>query len=189
LQRDRFLPFIALLKQKLDVLELDGARDYRLQRLKDLSLYHSPLGAASDDKMHAAFTRLSGGLTPTPTSLTVQGRRLDVPRQAGPVAWFDFEELCARPLGAADYMALATHYPVILIDRVPRLSPDLRDQARHFMTLIDELYEHRVTAVIGAADRPERLYPEGDGASEFQRTISRLNEMQSTDYLSRPHLT
>jgi cell division protein ZapE len=189
LQRDRFLPFIALLKQKLDVLELDGARDYRLARLKDLSLYHSPLGGASEEKMRAAFTRLSGGLTPQPGSLTVQGRRLDVPRQAGPVAWFDFEELCARPLGAADYMALATHYPVILIDRVPRLSTDLRDQARRFMTLIDELYEHRVTAVIGAADRPERLYPEGDGAIEFQRTVSRLNEMQSTDYLTRPHLT
>jgi cell division protein ZapE len=92
-------------------------------------------------------------------------------------------------LGAADYMAIATHYPVVLIDRVPRLTPDLRDQARRFMTLIDELYEHRVTAVIGAADRPERLYPEGDGAIEFQRTVSRLNEMQSTDYLARPHLT
>jgi cell division protein ZapE len=189
LQRDRFLPFIDLLKQKLDVLELDGARDYRLARLKDLSLYHSPLGAMSDDKMRAAFTRLSGGLVPQPGSLIVQGRRLDVPRQAGPVAWFDFEELCARPLGAADYMAIATHYSVVLIDRVPRLSSAERDQARRFMTLIDELYEHRVTAVIGAADRPERLYPEGDGAIEFQRTVSRLNEMQSTDYLSRPHLT
>ena len=189
LQRDRFLPFIALLKQKLDVLELDGARDYRLARLKDLSLYHSPLGAMSDDRMRAAFNRLSGGLVPVPTSLTVQGRRLDVPRQAGPVAWFDFEELCASPLGAADYLALATHYPVMLIDHVPKLSADLRDQARRFMILIDELYEHRVTAVIAAADRPERLYPAGDGAIEFERTVSRLNEMQSADYLSRPHLT
>jgi cell division protein ZapE len=189
LQRDRFLPFIDLMKQKLDVLELDGARDFRLQRLKDLSLYHSPLGPMSEDKMRAAFTRLSGGLVPEPGSLTVQGRRLDVPRQAGPVAWFDFEELCARPLGAADYLALATHYPVILIDSVPRLSSAQRDQARRFMTLIDALYEHRVTTVIAAADRPERLYPEGEGAIEFQRTVSRLNEMQSADYLNRPHLT
>jgi cell division protein ZapE len=189
LQRDRFLPFIALLKEKLDVLELDGARDYRLQRLKDLSLYHSPLGSSSEAKMEEAFTRLSGGRQPTPTSLTVQGRRLDVPRQAGRVAWFDFEELCARPLGAADYIALATHYPVMLIDQVPRLSSDNRDQARRFMTLIDELYEHHVTTVIAASDRPERLYPEGDGAIEFERTVSRLNEMQSADYLSRPHLT
>jgi cell division protein ZapE len=189
LQRDRFLPFIALLKEKLDVLELDGARDYRLQRLKDLSLYHSPLGVASDAKMQEAFKRLSGWATPTPSSLTVLGRRLDVPRQAGPVAWFDFDELCGQPLGAADYLALATHYAVILIDRVPRLSATERDQARRFMTLIDELSEHRVTTVIAASDRPERLYPDGDGILEFQRTVSRLNEMQSADYLSRPHLT
>ena len=139
--------------------------------------------------MRDAFQRLSGGAAPSPGSLTVLGRRLDVPRQAGPVAWFDFDELCARPLGAADYLALATHYAVILIDRVPRLSTAERDQARRFMTLIDELYEHRVTTVIAASDRPERLYPEGDGVLEFQRTVSRLNEMQSADYLSRPHLT
>jgi cell division protein ZapE len=189
LQRDRFLPFIRLLKERLDVLELDAARDYRLQRLKDLRLYHSPLGPFSEAAMKQAFLRLSGGAGPVPGSLTVQGRRLEVPRQAGPVAWFDFDELCARPLGAADYLALATHYPVILLDRVPRLTSDRRDQARRFMTLIDELYEHRVTTVIAAADRPERLYPEGDGAIEFQRTVSRLNEMQSADYLSRPHLT
>jgi cell division protein ZapE len=189
LQRDRFLPFIALLKERLDVLELDGARDYRLQRLKDLQLYHSPSGGASDARMRETFERLSGGVEPTPTSLTVQGRRLDVPRQAGTVVWFDFDELCARPLGAADYLALATHYPVILIDHVPRLSPERRDEARRFITLIDELYEHRVTTVIAAADRPERLFPAGDGAIAFQRTVSRLNEMQSVDYLTRPHLT
>ncbi|HVM85841.1 MAG TPA: cell division protein ZapE [Candidatus Binatia bacterium] len=189
LQRDRFLPFIALLKEKLDVLELDGERDYRMQRLKDISLYHSPDGAASDGKMRDAFLRLSGGLEPLPNSLIVQGRRLDVPRQAGKVAWFDFEELCARPLGAADYIALATHYPVLLIDHVPQLSSAARDQARRFMTLIDELYEHRVTTVIAAAARPERLYPEGEGAIEFQRTVSRLHEMQSADYVARPHLT
>ena len=189
LQRDRFLPFIALLKEKLDVLELDGERDYRMQRLKDISLYHSPDGAASDGKMRDAFLRLSGGLEPLPNSLIVQGRRLDVPRQAGKVAWFDFEELCARPLGAADYIALATHYPVLLIDHVPQLSSAARDQTRRFMTLIDELYEHRVTTVIAAAARPERLYPEGEGAIEFQRTVSRLHEMQSADYVARPHLT
>jgi cell division protein ZapE len=189
LQRDRFLPFIALLKERLDVLELDAARDYRLQRLKDLSLYHSPLGPSSEAQMKEAFARLSGGLPPMPSSLTVQGRRLDVPRQAGRVAWFDFDELCDRPLGAADYIALATHYPVMLIDRVPRLAWEQRDQARRFMTLIDELYEHHVTTVIAASDRPERLYAEGDGSIEFERTVSRLNEMQSADYLSRPHLT
>jgi cell division protein ZapE len=189
LQRDRFLPFIDLLKQKLDVLELEGGRDYRLQRLKDMRVYHYPLGARATQQMRDAFARLTGDADPTSRVLTVQQRRIEVRRQAGSVAWFDFEELCARPLGAADYMAIATHFPVVLIDQVPRLSEDLRDQARRFMVLIDELYEHKVMLVMAAADTPERLYPQGDGAFEFQRTVSRLNEMQSVDYLSRPHLT
>ena len=189
LQRDRFLPFIALLKQKLDVLELDGARDYRLQRLKDMRVYHYPLGDLAARHMRDSFARLTGGKEPTSRVLTVQQRKVDIPRQAGSVAWFDFVDLCAKPLGAADYLAIATHYSVVLIDNVPRLSADLRDQARRFMVLIDELYEHKVMAVIAAADAPERLYPSGDGAFEFERTVSRLNEMQSVDYLSRPHLT
>jgi len=189
LQRDRFLPFIDLLKQKLDVLELEGGRDYRLQRLKDMQVYHYPLGERSAREMRAAFDRLTGGAVPTARVLTVQQRRVEVPRQAGAVAWFDFEELCAKPLGAADYLAIATHFDAVLLDHVPRLSEDLRDQARRFMVLIDELYEHKVKVVMAAADAPERLYPQGDGAFEFQRTVSRLNEMQSVDYLARPHLT
>jgi cell division protein ZapE len=189
LQRDRFVPFIELLKQKLDVLELEGGRDYRLQRLKDMRVYHYPLGDRATREMQEAFNRLTGGARPTARTLTVQQRRVEVPRQAGSVAWFDFEELCARPLGAADYLAIATHFDAVLIDRVPRLTEDLRDQARRFMVLIDELYEHKVKVVIAATDAPERLYPHGDGAFEFERTVSRLNEMQSVDYLSRPHLT
>jgi cell division protein ZapE len=189
LQRDRFLPFIALLKQKLDVLELEGGRDYRMQRLKDMTVYHYPLGERAAREMRAAFAELTGGAEPTPRILTVQQRRVEVLRQAGSVAWFDFEELCAKPLGAADYLCIATHFDAVLIDQVPRLSEDLRDQARRFMVLVDELYEHKVKVVIAAADAPERLYPQGDGAFEFQRTVSRLNEMQSVDYLDRPHLT
>jgi cell division protein ZapE len=189
LQRDRFLPFIALLKQKLDVLELEGGRDYRMQRLKDMTVYHYPLGERAAREMRAAFAELTGGAEPKSRILTVQQRRVEVLRQAGSVAWFDFEELCAKPLGAADYLCIATHFDAVLIDQVPRLSEDLRDQARRFMVLVDELYEHKVKVVIAAADAPERLYPQGDGAFEFQRTVSRLNEMQSVDYLDRPHLT
>jgi len=189
LQRDRFLPFIALIKEKLDVLELDAARDYRLQRIKDMRLYFFPLGQPAARHMKESFARLTGGAGPRPDHLIVQERRLDVPRQADGVAWFDFEELCARPLGAADYLAIATHFNTVLIDCVPTLSPDHRDQARRFVTLIDELYEHRVNVVIAAAAPPERLYPSGDGSFDFERTISRLNEMQSVDYLTRPHLT
>ena len=189
LQRDRFLPFIALIKDKLDVLELDAARDYRLQRIKDMRVYHYPLGDLAARHMREAFDRLSGGAEPRPDTIIVQERRLHVARQAEGVAWFDFEDLCARPLGAADYLAIATHFNTVLIDGVPRLSPDHRDQARRFVTLIDALYEHRTTTIIAAADAPERLYPAGDGSFDFARTVSRLNEMQSVDYLERPHLT
>jgi cell division protein ZapE len=189
LQRDRFLPFIALIKEKLDVLELDAARDYRLQRIKDMRLYFYPLGEAAARHMTDSFARLTGGAAPRPDHLIVQERRLEVARQAEGVAWFDFDDLCARPLGAADYLAIATHFNTVLIDCVPTLSPDHRDHARRFVTLIDELYEHRVNVVIAAAAPPERLYPSGDGSFDFERTVSRLNEMQSVDYLTRPHLT
>jgi cell division protein ZapE len=189
LQRDRFLPFIALIKDKLDVLELDAARDYRLQRIKDMRTYFHPLGDLAARHMTESFARLTGGAAPRPDHLIVQQRRLDVPRQAEGVAWFDFDDLCGRPLGAADYLAIATHFNTVLIDCVPTLSPDQRDLARRFVTLIDALYEHRVNVVIAAAAPPERLYPSGDGSFDFGRTISRLNEMQSVDYLTRPHLT
>ena len=189
LQRDRFLPFIALIKERLDVLELDAERDYRLQRIKDMRLYFHPLGDLAARHMKESFARLTGGAEPRPGQLIVQQRRLEVPRQAAGVAWFEFDELCARPLGAADFIAIATHFNTVLIDCVPTLSPDHRDQARRFVTLIDELYEHRVNVVIAAAASPERLYPSGDGSFDFERTVSRLNEMQSVDYLSRPHLT
>jgi cell division protein ZapE len=189
LQRDRFLPFIALIKEKLDVLELDAARDYRLQRIKDMRVYHHPLGDLAARQMRDAFHRLTGGAEPRHGSLMVQERKLEIARQAEGVAWFDFEELCARPLGSADYLAIATHFNTVLIDGVPRLSPDLRDQARRFVNLIDALYEHRTTTIIAAEVAPERLYPAGDGSFEFERTVSRLNEMQSVDYLQRPHLT
>ncbi|WP_243735597.1 cell division protein ZapE [Dongia mobilis] len=193
LQRDQFLPFIALLKDRLDVLELDGARDYRLARLKDMSVYHYPLGDLAARHMREAFARMTDNEPPIASHLTVQGRRLEIQRQVanvhGRVAWFDFDELCAKALGAADYLAIATHYDVVLLDGVPKLSAERRNEARRFINLIDALYEHKVTTIIAAADKPERLYPEGDGAFEFERTVSRLNEMQSVEYLTRPHLT
>ncbi len=189
LQRERFLPFIDMIKARIDVLELDGGRDYRLARLKDLGVYHHPIGAASARVMREGFDRLTEGAAPGPDHLMVHGRRLDIPRQASGVAWFDFEELCERPLGAADYLAIATHFNVVLIDRVPILSPDRRDATRRFMILIDALYEHRVTTIIAAADLPDRLHAAADDGIEFERTMSRLSEMQSVAYLRKPHLT
>jgi cell division protein ZapE len=189
LQRERFRPFIELLKERLDVLELDGVVDYRRKRISGMIVYHWPLGAAADAALAEAFGRLTDGVDGAPTSLVVQGRRLPVPRAAKGVARFRFADLCERPLGAADYIAIATHFHTVVIGDIPRLSAVHRNEARRFMTLIDALYEHKANLVCAAAELPDRLYAVGDGAREFKRTASRLIEMQSAAYLARPHLT
>lgn len=189
LQRDLFLPFIALLKEKLDVLSLDGPTDYRLDRLMGVPIYHHPLGPAASAALDRAFAALTGGAAGGPTHLLVQGRRVEIPCAARSVARAGFWDLCGKPLGAADYLGIATHFHTLLIDNVPTMRDELRNEAKRFMTLIDALYEHKVNVVIAADGPPERLYPEGTHAFEFERTVSRLMEMQSEDYLQRQHLT
>jgi cell division protein ZapE len=189
LQRDRFLPFIALLSQRLDILELGGDTDYRQARLADIEVYHWPLGPAADAALEAAFAALTEGATAAPDALTVQGRRIEVPRAALGTAWFAFDDLCAKPLGAADFLAIATHFHTLVLAGVPRLTPDLHNETRRFVTLVDSLYEHRVALVMSAADAPDRLCTEGNAAFEFRRTASRLAEMRSRDYRRQAHLT
>ncbi|WP_448189423.1 cell division protein ZapE [Azospirillum sp. sgz301742] len=189
LQRELFLPFIALLKQRLDVMALDGATDYRLDRLKGTPVYYWPLGPATDGKMKELFAVLTNGAPTAATHLLVQGRRVDIGCAARGVAWVDFWELCGKPFGAADYLAIATHFHTVLVDDVPTLTDERRNEAKRFMTLIDALYEHKVNVVVAADGPPERLYPEGRHAFEFERTVSRLMEMQADDYLNRQHLT
>jgi cell division protein ZapE len=189
LQRDRFLPFIELLKQRLDLLDLGEGTDYRLARLREMPVFHTPLGAEATAQLDEAFRRLTEGAEPEPTHLTVKGRRLKVSAAARGVARFTFEELCARPLGAEDYLTLATHFHTLVLDAVPRLDRSQRNEARRFMTLIDALYEHRVNLVMAADAPPEELYVGQDGGFEFQRTVSRLNEMQAADYIAQDHLT
>ena len=193
LQRELFLPFIALMKEKLDVIELDGAVDYRLLRLRGLPVYHQPLSPASEAALDNAFATLTengdGAPHAAPCTLTVQGRKLQVPFAAKGVARFAFADLCAKPLGAADYLALATHFHTLIVSGIPRLNRDRHNEALRFMTLIDELYEHKVNLICSAEVAPGELYTEGDFAFEFQRTVSRLLEMQSDDYLTAPHLT
>lgn len=189
LQRDRFLPFVGLLEQRLDILDLGAGTDYRLARLHDRAVYHTPLDAAAEAALDQAFADLTEGAEVKPGSLTVKGRRLAIAACARGVARFSFAELCERPLGAEDYLAVATHFHSVVLSGVPELSPERRNEARRFMTLIDALYEHRVNLVVSAEAPPEALYPEGDGAFEFQRTASRLSEMQSVAYLDQPHLT
>jgi cell division protein ZapE len=189
LQRDRFLPFIALLKERLDILQLDGPTDYRLLRMGDRPVYFSPLGPAATASLEETFALLTDGAPPEPLTLTMQGRRLTLPKAAKSAAFSDFDALCRQPLGSADYLALATHLQSLLIDGVPELTPDLVNETRRFMILVDALYEHGALLVM-AADVPlDRLNTDGQAAFEFRRTRSRLSEMQSLAYRRRRHLT
>jgi cell division protein ZapE len=189
LQRDLFLPFIRLLKEKVDIVELSGPTDYRRDRLKGSQVYYCPHGPATERALHDLFNTMTEGSLSTHCSLTAQGRKVDVPKAARGVAWFSFHELCARPLGAGDYLAIATHFHTVIIDHVPKLKETQRNEAKRFMTLIDALYEHKVKTIISAQCAPEGIYNEGLHAFEFQRTVSRLMEMQAEDYLEADHLT
>jgi cell division protein ZapE len=182
LQRERFLPFIALLKQKLYVLELDSGRDYRLARLHGKPVYHHPLDAAAHDALEHAFAELTDGASGASATLTVKGRPLVIPRVARGVAWFSFEDLCVNPLGAADYLAIAARFAAIIVEGIPRLSPQQRNEARRFSILIDTLYEARALLIVSAEVPPKEIYTAGDGTFEFRRTVSRLIEMQSEEY-------
>jgi cell division protein ZapE len=187
--RDAFLPFIGILKQHLDVLVLDGPRDWRRLHLRNLGTWHVPADRRSDAALDAAFAKLADGAPPQADKLLVMGRSVPVPAAANGVARFSFEQLCGAPLGAGDYLYLATHFHALVLDDVPRLSPDNHDQARRFITLIDALYDHRVKLVASAAAIPDQLYRAGEGAQAFERTASRLMEMQTEGYLHLPHLT
>lgn len=187
LMRERFLPFIDIIERRLDVLELTGRQDYRLGRSAGTTVYHT--GADSAIRMKADFARLSKGAPPSADYLYIAGRTWLLPRTADKVAWFAFDELCDYPRAPADYLELATLFRAVLISDIPLLGPEKRDAAKRFSTLIDVLYDHRVLLICSAAGPPEALYPHGDGAFEFQRTVSRLNEMQSADYLALDHLT
>jgi cell division protein ZapE len=189
LQRERFVPFVDLLKQRLDVLELDSGVDYRRNRMQNLPVYHAPLGPRATAALDDAFGKLTDGAQTAAMSLHFKGRSLPVSLAARGVARFGFEELCTKPLGAGDYLAIAAQFHTVILAGVPILGPENRNEARRFMTLIDALYEHRVNLVISADAPPERLYPRGDGAFEFERTVSRLQEMRSSDYIALEHLT
>jgi cell division protein ZapE len=187
--RDAFLPFIALLKRNLDVLVLEGGRDWRRERLRSMARWLTPADARAARMLDAAFAELTGGAAPREERLRVMGRELRVPRAAAGVARFDFAALCGQPLGAGDYLALATHCHALVLDAIPKLGPENHDEARRFITLIDALYDHRVKLVASADAEPDRLYERGEGARAFERTASRLVEMQGEAWLALPHLT
>ena len=187
--RDAFLPFIGLIKKFMDVLVLDGGRDYRRDRLAGLRTWHTPLGAAARAALDEAFSRLAGGDQVKPRQLTVQGRQLDIAVAAEGLARFEYAALCERALGPGDYLAIATHFHTVIIDNIPRLTADEFDRARRFITLVDALYEHKVKVIVSAETTPDDIFTEGLGSKAFERTASRLMEMQSARYLELQHLT
>ena len=186
--RDAFLPFIGLIKRRLEVLVLDSARDYRRARIVEMPTWHMPLGGRADAAMDQAFRELTGRDHGRPTRLTLLGRAIEVPQAADGVARCDFEDLCGKPLGPADYLAVATHFHTLLLDGIPRLGTENFDRAKRFITLVDALYEHRVKLVASAAASPDNIYERGENAAMFARTASRLHEMQSRDWRRREHL-
>lgn len=187
LNRQLFLPFIALLKDRLEVLELVSLQDYRLNRVAGEPVYHSPLGTEADFHMDDMWRRLTDCEKGHIHKIKVQGRVLKVPQAAMGCSRFSFADLAEKPLGAADYLAIATAYHTVFVDHIPQMNKDKRNEAKRFVTLIDALYESRVKLICSAAVEPESLYEQGDGAFEFGRTVSRLEEMQSEDYLALDH--
>ena len=181
LGRDRFLPFIDLMRARCQVVGLDSPTDYRQHRLQGAQVYFHPAGTAKG-LIAGIWADLTGGAEGQVLQLAVNGRVVDLPRFANGVGRASFWELCARPLGPADYLAIAHAVRVLILEDIPQMSSANYNEAKRFVILIDALYEARVKLVASAADIPERLYLEGAGSFEFERTASRLREMQAADW-------
>jgi len=187
INRPLFTPFIDLLRERLEVAELTGADDYRKRCLDGAPVFFTPLGARADAAMEAAWRKLTAGAHVRAETVPVNGRAVTVPAAALGAARFAARDLSAEALGPADFLAIARRFHTVFLDAIPRLAPDKRNEAKRLVTLIDALYEHRCNLVASAAAGPEDLYPSGDGAFEFERTASRLMEMQSAAYREAPH--
>jgi cell division protein ZapE len=193
LNRELFLPFIALIEARLQVVSLNGPTDYRLDRLQGLDTWLVPNGEEATQQLSAAFFQLTDhpvedrAHVPSEDLDVGGGRTLHVPTSLKGVAVFSFKRLCGEARGAADYLALAQRFHTVILVGIPRLTREMRNEAARFVTLIDALYEHKVKLLAAADAEPAGLYPAGDGNFEFQRTVSRLEEMQSADYLEEGH--
>jgi len=183
LHRDRILPAIELLKQKLEVINVDNGFDYRRRTLDHVELYHQPLGEAADQALTTAFEALAEAREESPV-LHIEHREIRARRRAGGVVWFDFNALCGGPRSQNDYLELASQFHTLILSNVPEMPPRLSSEARRFTWLVDVLYDRRVKLIMSAAVAAESLYTEGPLAHEFPRTVSRLQEMQSSEYLA-----
>jgi len=183
LHRDRILPAIELLKQHLEVIHVDAGNDYRRRSLEQVEMYHCPLGPDADARMEQAFERLAEARDVDPV-LHIEHRELRCVRRAGGVVWFDFRTLCGGPRSQNDYLEIAARFHTVMLSNVPQMPPRLASEARRFTWLVDVLYDRRVKLVISAAVPADQLYTEGPLAHEFPRTVSRLVEMQSAEFLA-----
>lgn len=182
LHRDRMLPAIALLKDKLDVINVDSGTDYRRRALEQVDAYHVPLGAASDRALRRAFQSIAEASDENPM-LHIEAREIRALRRAGSIVWFDFGTLCGGPRSQNDYLEIASQFHTVILSGVPRMSAAMSSEARRFTWLIDVFYDHRIKLIISAEVEAEELYTAGALAGEFHRTVSRLTEMQSREYL------
>jgi cell division protein ZapE len=183
LHRDRILPAIELLKQHLEVIDVDAGIDYRQRTLTQVEVYHCPLGDAAEAALEATFERLAEARDEVAV-LNIEHREIRAVRRAGGVVWFDFRTLCGGPRSHNDYLELASRFHTVLLSNVPQMTPRMASEARRFTWLVDVLYDRRVKLVLSAAVAPEQLYTEGPLAHEFPRTVSRLREMQSAEFLA-----
>jgi len=186
LHRERLLPAIELLKDQLQIINVDAGIDYRRLTLEQVELYHTPLGPEADAAMTAAFERLAEAKDESPV-LHIEHRVLKARRRAGGVVWFDFQELCGGPRSQNDYLELASRFHTVLISGVVQMSPRLASEARRFTWLVDVLYDRRVKLILSSEVVPEELYTVGPMAHEFPRTVSRLHEMRSAEFLALAH--
>lgn len=184
LNRNSFMRFIGLIGDKMEAINLDSVRDYRIGRLAGENVYIQPLGEAADSAVQDLWLKLTETDAGAPATLEVKGRNLEVPMAARGAARFSFSDLCEAALGAADYIAIASAYQTVFMERIPIIAPQNRNEARRFITLIDAFYDRRIKLVVSAATQPDAIYPDGAHRFEFDRTISRLEEMRSSDYWS-----
>ena len=183
LHRDRILPAIELLKAQMQVISVDNGTDYRRRTMEKVQMYHTPLGEVADASMNQAFTELAEAKDESPV-LTIESRQIQARRKAGGVVWFDFKTLCGGPRSQNDYLELATQFHTVMLSDVPQMFIRHASEARRFTWLIDVLYDRRCKLIMSAAVAPELLYTEGPLSHEFPRTASRLNEMQSAEFLA-----
>lgn len=189
LQREQFLKFVDIAEDYMHFLELKSPHDYRLKQLSDMQqTYVYPLNLVADEFLQASWERFTHNGRSYRLEIPIQGRVLRIDKHNSGIAWLTFDELCVRPLGANDYLELAKLCHTVILQNIPLMSTEYRNEAKRFVTLIDALYEHRVKLIATAADVPQALYPTGDGSFEFARTASRLIEMQSANYMQLAHI-